>query len=378
MNRLASFYSVSAGDAEHAAAAHVRDDAERGRAEARPHHGRAIQRRHRRIRGATARPDVASPAPLRAGRRRAHGRRPAAPKDVHGTISMPDRPVGTEIDSVGTLPAAHDDHSWPAGARDPGRADRDRHAGSPSARAHGVRWCRARASSARTGTRTPSPPRRARRRRTPPGPRVRLRAGSDERPPWGVPPAPGRARHAAACRAAGRPARPVVSRAVLRVPKAAPLPAVLRDPGPRARPARTCRGRAAHAAQGRRPDGLARPTRHGDGRGAAGNFPGRHRPHRSARCHGRPRSTETTGRSSGAGRRIPGSSEAVTGPSGRKGPASRAGRNGFTSGAKGWSAVRTRGGAATRTTRKAASGRTTSSRTRPHTFRRSSGATCRP
>ncbi len=201
--------------------------------------------------------------------------------------------------------AAHDDHSWPAGARDPGRADRDRHAGSPppgltSPLVQGAGKFGANGNKnpftaqARTSTSNPSGTSRA--------PQGRERRTT----PWGVPPAPGRARHAAACRAAGRPARPVVSRAVLRVRKQ--------------RRSRPCFGTRDH---GRGPLERAvggRPTQPRAG-GQTGSrvprgtvmgeappvTPGRHRPHRSARCHGRPgaRRRRAVPRERGAGFRAP-------------------------------------------------------------------------
>ncbi|MFI6880882.1 hypothetical protein ACIBL6_46270 [Streptomyces sp. NPDC050400] len=333
MNRLASFYSVSAETLSTLEPPTFETMPNVGVPKPAPTTGERFSGDTGGTGGASGRSDVASPRHPAQDVDAPTAVQPEAPKDVHGTISVPDRPVGTEIDSVGTLPPPTT--STP-GPQAPVTTTGPTATGTPVPLPPGLTGPLGQGAGkfgangnknpftaqGRASTSNPSGTSR--------GPQGRGatnnpmgRAGSTEQ---------------STSRGGMQGGRPTST--ARGVTGGTPRPNST-APGRASGPGTTGAARSNGVVGGRPTQpkaggqtGSRVPRGTVMGEGAAGNSRGTAGRIGQRGVMGAP-STETTGRSSGTGRRIPGSSEAVTGRPAGKGPAARAGRNGFTSGGEG-------------------------------------------
>lgn len=257
----------------------------------------------------------------------------SAPHDVRGSVSMPDHPVSTEINSVGTLPTPTTSTPGPQAPVSPT---------GPSAGGTSVPFPTTGFSgplgqgAGRFGGSGGKAPFSAQGRASNPGSSGTSRGTTNN--PMGRASSTGQAGQSGTSRGGMQGGRPTsTGRGVTGgTPRANATPGRASGPGTTgaARSNGVVGGRPSNTAKGGAQSGprVSRGTVMGEGatgnaRGAAGRISQRG-------VMGAP-GTETNGRSTGAGRKIQGASEAVTGRPVGKGSAARAGRNGFTSGGEG-------------------------------------------
>ncbi|MZD03533.1 hypothetical protein GTW43_00325 [Streptomyces sp. SID5785] len=336
MNRLASFYSVSAENLSTLKPPTFETMPNVGVPKPAPSAGRQFADDSGTSSGTAERAQVSSPHHSVQEVGRPADVSPTTPQEVHGSVTMPDRPVGTEIDSVGTLPTPTTTAPSPQTPVSPVSPSPT---GQPLPFATGLTNPLGQNPGRLGGGANRSP--LTAQGRTPTSSEASRaatgRGGAGANSPMGRASSTGQSAARGGGMQGGRPTS--TGRGVTGGMPRANNANSARTSGP----GTTGAGRS-NGVVGGRPTNTAKPTGQGGarvprggvmgGQGAPGSTRGAGGGIGQRGVVGAPK-TETAGRSTGAGRKIQGASDAVTGRPTGKNPAARSGRGGFTSGGAG-------------------------------------------